>query len=234
VLEVNELDTFYGELRIIKKVSFKVDVGELVLIFGPNGHGKSTLLKTICGLLTPAAGSIRFNGEEITGLPCHKVVEKGLVYIPEEGNLFPEMTVLEHLKLGAYNRSARPKLAKNLEYVFQLFPKLKRLKNRLASALSGGETRMMTIGRGLMSNPRFLAIDEPSFGLAQNLRIMVFKAINKIKKEGTGILLVEQNTTQVADFADRICLLEDGRITFEGKEDEVWRNEHVRRAFLGI
>jgi len=234
MLEVDKINTFYGQFQALHEVSIKVGDGELVVVFGPNGHGKSTLLKTICGLLTPTSGSIKFSGEQINGLPTEEIVEMGLVYIAEERHLFPEMTVLDNLQLGAYNRNAQPKERENLDYVFQLFPRLKDWRKRQASTLSGGEGRMLAIGRGLMSNARFLAVDEPSFGLAPNLRIDVFNKIKEIKESGISVLLVEQNVTQASEIADRIYLMEDGRIVFEGGKEEALSNEHVKKVFLGI
>jgi len=234
MLEVDKINTFYSGFQALGDVSLNVGEGELVVVFGPNGHGKSTLLKTICGLLTPISGSIKFRGEEINGLPTEKIVEMGLVYIAEERHLFPEMTVLENLKLGACNRNARPKEKENLEYVFQLFPKLKEWRKRTAATLSGGEARMLAIGRGLMSNGKFLAVDEPSFGLAPNLRIDVFNKIKEIKESGISVLLVEQNVVEASKLADRIYLMEDGRIVFEGGKEEALSNEHVKEVFLGI
>jgi len=234
MLEVDKINTFYSQFQALHEVSIKVGDGELVVVFGPNGHGKSTLLKTICGLLTPTSGSIKFSGEQINGLPTEEIVEMGLVYIAEERHLFPEMTVLDNLQLGAYNRNAQPKANENLDYVFQLFPRLKDWRKRQASTLSGGEGRMLAIGRGLMSNARFLAVDEPSFGLAPNLRIDVFNKIKEIKESGISVLLVEQNVTQASEIADRIYLMEDGRIVFEGGKEEALSNEHVKKVFLGI
>jgi branched-chain amino acid transport system ATP-binding protein len=234
MLEVDKINTFYGEFQALKEVCINVGDGELVVVFGPNGHGKSTLLKTICGLLTPASGSIKFNGEQINGLPTEKIVEMGLIYIPEERHLFPEMTVLENLKLGAYSRHAQPKATENLDYVFQLFPKLKAWSNRQASTLSGGEARMLAIGRGLMSNAKFLAVDEPSFGLAPNLTSDVFNKIKEVKESGISVLLVEQQVIEASKHADRIYLIEDGRIVFEGGKEEALSNKHVKEVFLGI
>lgn len=233
MLEVDKIDAFYGEFQVLKEVSLKVGDGELIVVFGPNGHGKSTLLKTICGLLTPTSGSIRFYGKEISKLPSQKIVEMGIVYIAEERHLFPDMTVLENLKLGAYIPSARPKEAQNLERVFQLFPKLKEFRKRQASTLSGGEGRMLAIGRGLMSDAKFLAIDEPSIGLAPHLRTDVFKTISEINKSGISILLVEQSVVEASDLAGRIYLMEDGRIVSKGGKEEVLSDERVKAIFLG-
>lgn len=234
MLEVRNISAFYGEYQAIHDVSLDVADGRLVSIFGPNGHGKSTLLKTICGLMRPATGVIRFDGKEIQGLPSHKVVEMGVVLISEERHLFPEMTVMENLRLGAYNKQARKKEAENLELVFGMFPKLKVLAKKAALTLSGGEARMLAIGRGLMSNARFLAIDEPSFGLAPILRTEVFDQIVALKEGGMSILLVEQTTGDIAEQSDYIYLLEDGRIAFAGNKDEALHDDVVRKVFLGI
>jgi len=234
MLEVDKIDSFYGEFQVLKEVSLRVDDGELIVLLGPNGHGKSTLLKTICGLLTPASGYIKFNGEVINKLSTQKIVEMGIVYIAEERNLFPEMTVLENLKLGAYNINVRRNEAENLDYVFQLFPRLEAWGKRLASTLSGGEGRMLAIGRGLMSSAKFLALDEPSLGLAPHLRIDVFEKISEIKKSGMSILLVEQAIAEASELADRVYLMEDGRIVFEGKKEEAFSHKHIKEVFLGI
>jgi len=233
MLEVREVDTFYGDFQVLKGVSLNVNEGEFVVLLGPNGHGKSTLLKTICGLVKPTSGQIKFNGKEIHKLPIQKIVEMGLVYIPEERHLFPEMSVMENLKLGAYNPNARQKEAENLDYVFRLFPKVKLLKKRLASRLSGGERRMVAVGRGLMASAKFLAIDEPSLGLAPNLTIEVFKKINEINKSGVSILLVEQSITEALKYADRVYVMEEGKIVFEGKKEEILGNEQIKKVLLG-
>jgi branched-chain amino acid transport system ATP-binding protein len=234
VLEVENINVFYGEYQAIHDVSLRVESGTLVSIFGPNGHGKSTLLKTICGLMKPASGIVRFEGQEIQGLPSHKLVEMGVVLISEERHLFPEMTVMENLRLGAYNKNARGKEAENLEVVFGMFPRLKEFAKKSALTLSGGEARMLAIGRGLMSNARFLAIDEPSFGLAPILRTQVFEQIVTLRDRGLSILLVEQTTGDIAEQSDYIYLLEDGRIAFSGSKDEALHDDVVRKVFLGI
>jgi len=234
MLEVKDLNTFYGEFQALHDVSISVGDGDFVVTFGPNGHGKSTLLKTICGLITPTSGSITFDGKEISKRPTQKLVGMGIVYIAEDRHLFPQLSVMNNLRLGAYNNKAHTKEAENLERVFELFPKLKKFTNRRAETLSGGEARMLAIGRGLMSNAKFLAIDEPSLGLAPNLRAEVFKKIKDINKSGITILMVEQDITEASEYTDRIYLMEDGRIVFEGTKEEVFKNEHVREVFLGI
>lgn len=234
MLEVDSISTFYDQFQALHDVSVQVGDGQLVAIFGPNGHGKSTLLKTICGLMRPASGSIRFDGREIQGLPSHQLVEMGVVLIPEERHLFPEMTVLENLRLGAYAKKARAKEKENLDFVFGMFPKLKAFAKKQALTLSGGEARMLALGRGLMSDARFLAIDEPSFGLAPILRTEVFEQIVALRDRGHSILLVEQTTGGIAEAADYVYLLEDGRIAFAGKKEEALSDEAVRKVFLGI
>ncbi len=234
MLEIKNLSTYYGEFRAISDISLTVKDGEFVAIIGPNGHGKSTFLKTICGLLRPKSGSVKFGGVEVVGLPTYKIVEMGLVYVAEERHLFPEMTVLENLTLGAYNSFARKLQAENMEFVFNLFPRLRERKKQVVSTLSGGESRMVAIGRGLMSNAKVIAIDEPSFGLAPNLRIDVFKRIKEINKKGITIVLVEQTVAEAMHLIDRFYLMEDGKIVFQGNEKEALSSDHVKQAFLGI
>jgi branched-chain amino acid transport system ATP-binding protein len=192
------------------------------------------LLKTICGLQNPESGSIEYKGNKIDRLPVQKIVEMGLVYIAEDRHLFPDMSVTDNLMMGAYNKNARPREKENLDFVFQLFPKLKDLRKQVASSLSGGEARMLAIGRGLMSNAEFLAIDEPSLGLAPNLRIEVFKKIDEIRQKGASILLVEQSTNIASDYADWIYVLEDGKIVFSGTKEEALQKEEIREVFIGV
>lgn len=238
MLEVERIDTFYEEYQALKDISLKVEDGELAILLGPNGHGKSTLLKSVCGLLTPQAGHIRFNGEIINGLGTHEIVKRGLVYIAEDKHLFPEMTVEENLKIGAYNATARRKKDEHFAYVYGLFPRLLERRKRLASTLSGGEARMLALGRGLMSSPSFLAIDEPSFGLSPMLRTEVFRIISEINKNHMTILLVEQSVAETLETGatlsfDRIYLIENGQIIFEGSREELVRNDHIKAVFLG-
>jgi len=234
MLSVNHIDFYYGEVQVLRDVSISVEEGEFVTMFGPNGHGKSTLLKTICGLYRPAAGSVTYDGKLISRLPIQKIVELGLVYIPEDRHLFPEMTVWENLRMCCYAGSARAQEKSSLEFVYHLFPKLALLRGHLASSLSGGEARMLAIGRGLMSSPRFLCVDEPSLGLAPNLRVEVFKAIEEIRQRGVSILLVEQSTSIAADYAQRVYVLEDGGVVFSGTREEAMNNAEFRSVFLGM
>ncbi|MCF8070167.1 MAG: ABC transporter ATP-binding protein [Desulfobacterales bacterium] len=234
MLKVDNLDTFYGELQVIRNISLTVETGDLVVMLGPNGHGKSTLLKAICGLIKPKAGKVEFGGEDVHSFSIEKIVEKGLVYIPEDRRLFPQMTIKENLLLGAYNPIARKEREKNLEFVYQLFPKLKKMYARTVATLSGGEARMVAVGRGLMASAKFLAIDEPSLGLAPNLRTELFDKIHQINKAGITVLLVEQCVTEVLDYADRVYVIEDGRIVYNGNKEEVLNDKDVKKALLGI
>lgn len=234
MLKIEELNTYYGEFHVLKDVSLSVEPGQVVVLLGPNGHGKSTLLKSFCGLVTSVKGTINYKGNNICGQPAEKIVNLGLTYIAENRELFPQMTVLENLKLGAYSKNARRYEKDNLQKVFQLFPRLAQRQKQLASTMSGGEGRMLAIARGLMSNADFLAIDEPSLGLQPNLRFEVFKIIKEINSQGKTILVVEQNIPQVTAMADKIYVLEEGRITFEGDKDNVLSNEHLKEIFLGM
>ena len=221
-LEVQDIDSYYGELQVLRKASLKIHEREVVALFGPNGHGKSTLLKTICGLQPPSSGSIKYRGQEIAGLSTSETVEMGLAYIPESRNLFTDMTVMENLHLGAYNPQARKHIEKNLEFVFSLFPRLAERKNQRASTLSGGEGRMLAVGRGLMSQASLLLIDEPSIGLSPLLKKDVFKAIDKIRKTTeTTILIVEQEVDRPLRMADNIYLLRRGKIILERPAGEI-------------
>ena len=234
MLEVTELNTYYGESHVLRGVSLSVNQGEVVVMLGPNGHGKSTLLKSICGLVDQAKGKITYQNKDIIGLPTEKIVNLGLIYIAENRELFPHMTVLENLKLGAYSKNARPHEKKNLERVFSLFPRLVERKKQLASTMSGGEARMLAVARGLMSNADFLCIDEPSLGLQPSLRLEIFSTIKQINEQGKTVLLVEQNIPQITELADRIYVMEEGQISFEGDKDEALSDEHLKEIFLGM
>ncbi len=234
MLKVNDLNVYYGESKILNNISMTVEQGQLVAMLGPNGHGKSTLLKSICGLVEKVQGQISYAGKEIRGLETHKIVNLGVTYIAENRELFPHMSVLDNLKLGAYSSNARAAEKDNLQQVFKLFPRLQDRKEQLASTMSGGEARMLAIARGLMSNADFLCIDEPSIGLQPSLMHEVFNIIKEINQQGRTILLVEQNIPQITDLADKIYVLQEGYISFEGSKDEALSNEHLKEIFLGL
>lgn len=232
MLEVNTINVSYGDLQVIWDVSFKVEKGELVAVLGSNGAGKTTILKTISGLLKPKSGTITFFNERIDTLQAHKIVDLGISHIPEGRRLFPQMTVLENLEMGAYSRTREKK--EIIERVFQLFSVLKERKNQLAVTLSGGEQQMLAVGRGLMSNPTLLMLDEPSLGLAPKLVSKIFEIVKEINNEGTSILLVEQNIYNALEVADRAYVLETGRIVSEGKGRSLLSDPRVKKAYLGI
>ncbi|THB78185.1 MAG: ABC transporter ATP-binding protein [Desulfobacteraceae bacterium] len=234
MIKVSNLNAYYGQFHVLKDVNITVEEKGVVVILGPNGHGKSTLLKSICGLAERITGDISLNGTPISQLPTEKIVDLGVVYIAETRELFPNMTVLENLKLGAYSKHARPFEAQNLEKVLDLFPRLADRRGQMASTMSGGEAKMLAIARGLMSNATFLAVDEPSLGLQPNLRTEVFNTIQTINEQGMTILLVEQNIPQIAQLASKIYVLEEGQITFEGSKDEAVSDDHLKEIFLGM
>ncbi len=234
MLQVNSLNTYYGESHVLRDISISVNQSEVVVMLGPNGHGKSTLLKSICGLVDQTKGNITYKDKDINGLATDKIVNLGITYIAENRELFPYMTVLENLKLGAYSKNARAHEKENLAWVFDLFPRLVDRKKQLASTMSGGEARMLAVARGLMSNADFLCVDEPSLGLQPSLRHEIFSIIRQINEQGKTVLLVEQNIPQIAQLADRIYVLEEGKISFEGNKDEALNNEHLKEVFLGM
>lgn len=216
MLEVHDINTYYGKFHALKDVSFTVQEGKFAVFLGANGHGKSTLLKTVCGLVPSSTGYIKFGGIKIDHLPMHKIVEMGIVYIPEEKHLFPDLTVKENLLLGAYNPRARKYKEKNYKLVFELFPRLEERQNQVALTLSGGERQMLALGRGLMSHAKLMGIDEPSMGLAPKLKIEVFEKIGEInKQQGLTLLLVEQEVESSLMISDKGYIMKDGRIVHE-------------------
>lgn len=231
-LDIEAVDSFYGELQVLRHASLKLHEGEVVALFGPNGHGKSTLLKAIAGIHPSTSGSIKYMGEQIAGKPSEKIVEFGIAYIPEARNLFTDMTVLENLRLGAYNQKARARVDRNLDYVFTLFPRLEERKHQIAATLSGGESRMLAVGRGLMSNASLLLIDEPSIGLSPIMKKAVFGAIEKIKNEtDKTVLIVEQEVDYPLKLADRVYLLKKGRVVMEKPATEISKAE-IEKAYF--
>ncbi len=234
MLTVNNIDVFYGDLQVLWDVSFEVKDGEILVLIGANGAGKSTTIKTISSLLTPAKGTIEFNGKRLDHHPPHEIIQQGIVHVPEGRRLFPEMSVEENLIMGSLYGEAKEKRKKTLEYVYELFPRLKERRDQMAGTMSGGEQQMAAIGRGLMSLPKIMMFDEPSLGLAPILVEDIFRMINTINSEGVTVLLVEQNVTQTLAMCNRAYVLENGRITMEGTGEELMNNEKVREAFLGI
>jgi len=234
MLSIENLNAYYGQAHVLKDVSINVNKGEVVVMLGPNGHGKSTLLKSLCGMVDKKQGKISYKDQDIIKLSSEKIVNMGITYIAENRELFPYMSVMENLKLGAYSKNARKYEKENLEKVFSLFPRLAQRKKQFASTMSGGEAKMLAIARGLMSNADFLAIDEPSLGLQPNLRTEVARIIKEINNQGKTILVVEQNIPQITDLADKLYVLEEGHITFEGNKDDALSNDHLKEIFLGM
>jgi len=232
MLEVRGINVGYGNLQILWDVSFNIKEGEIVTIIGPNGAGKTTLLKAIAGLLKPKSGEIYFHGKQIGGLPAYKIVREGIALVPEGRELFSKMTVLDNLLLGSYlNPSTREE---TLEKVFELFPVLRERKNQIAGTLSGGEQQMLSIARSLMSNPKLLMLDEPSFGLAPMMVLKTFDTITRLNTIGVTILLVEQNIYHALELAHRGYVIENGRIVLEGESKSLLENKYIKEAYLGI
>ena len=233
MLTVNDINVFYGAIHAIKGVSLEVNEGEIVTLIGANGAGKSTILRTISGLLKPKSGSIQFEGQDIAGMPAHEIVKTGISQVPEGRRIFAEMTVLENLELGAFTRKDKDGIKADMELVFNRFPRLKERIGQLAGTLSGGEQQMLAMGRALMSRPRLLLLDEPSMGLAPLLIKEIFAIIQDINKTGTTVLLVEQNANMALSIAHRAYVLETGRITLSGDAKELAASDEVRKAYLG-
>ncbi len=233
MLTINDINVFYGAIHAIKGVSLEVNEGEIVTLIGANGAGKSTILRTISGLLKPKTGSIQFVGQEIAGMPAHEIVKTGISQVPEGRRIFAEMSVLENLELGAFTRKDKDGIKADMELVFERFPRLKERIGQLAGTLSGGEQQMLAMGRALMSRPRLLLLDEPSMGLAPLLIKEIFTIIQDINKTGTTVLLVEQNANMALSIAHRAYVLETGRITLSGDAKELAASDEVRKAYLG-
>ena len=233
MLKINDINVFYGAIHAIKGVSLEVNKGEIVTLIGANGAGKSTILRTISGLLKPKSGTIQFEGQEIAGMPAHEIVKTGISQVPEGRRIFAEMTVLENLELGAFTRKDKDGIKADMDRVFERFPRLKERIGQLAGTLSGGEQQMLAMGRALMSCPRLLLLDEPSMGLAPLLIKEIFAIIQDINKTGTTVLLVEQNANMALSIAHRAYVLETGRITLKGDAKELAASDEVRKAYLG-
>jgi branched-chain amino acid transport system ATP-binding protein len=234
ILKIENIDVFYDDLQVIWSVSFEVNRGEIVALLGANGAGKSTILNTISGLLTPASGSITFEDQRLDQVPAHKVIEHGIVQVPEGRRLFPEMTVRENLIMGSLTPKAKAKRNETIEWVFGLFPRLREREKQMAGTLSGGEQQMLAVGRGLMSLPKLIMFDEPSLGLAPILVVEIFNIIERIQRESVTVLVVEQNTKHTLEICHRGYVLENGRIVLGGTGQELLNDEHVKQAYLGI
>ena len=233
MLKINEIDVFYGNIQALKGVSLNVDEGEIVTLIGANGAGKTTLLQTISGLLKPKKGTIEYMGKEIQGRPAQQIVRNGISHVPEGRRVFANMTVEENLDLGAFLRKDTKEIKKDLEKVYELFPRLYERKKQQAGTLSGGEQQMLAMGRALMSKPKLLLLDEPSMGLAPLLVKTIFEIIEEINQNGTTILLVEQNAHMALSVAQRAYVIETGRVVVSGTSEELQQSAQIREAYLG-
>ncbi len=239
MFEIAGLDVAYGDVQVLWDVSLRLDRGELVTVIGPNGAGKSTLLKCIVGLVKPRStqngrGRIVLEGQSLVGLPAEEVVRRGISIVPEGARVFPDMTVLDNLRLGSYLPEARVRREETLQQVFELFPRLEDRKNQIAKTLSGGERQMLAIGRSLMSRPRLLLFDEPSLGLQPSIVAQMFDTIKTVNERGTTVLLVEQKVHFSLEICHRAYVFENGRVVLEGPGQELLGNEHIKKAYLAM
>jgi len=233
MLTLDNIQTYYGNIHALKGISLDVKHGEIVTIIGANGAGKTTVLKTICGLVTPSSGKVMFENNDITGKAVSDIVEAGIAMVPEGRRIFPRMTILENLQLGAYLNKDRKAVKNDLEKVFNIFPILKDRIKQIAGTLSGGEQQMLAIGRALMSRPKLMLLDEPSMGLAPKIVSNIFDIIIKINREGTTILLVEQNARMALSIADKGFVIETGKIVLQDTAEKLLNDEQVKKAYLG-
>ena len=233
MLEVNGIHSYYGHIHALKGISLTVEQGEIVTLIGANGAGKTTTLKTISGIMHPRQGSIMLEGERIDVLPPHQIVMRGVGQSPEGRRIFGALTVLENLEMGAFARRDKPEIARDLEFVFSLFPRLKERSKQRGGTLSGGEQQMLAMGRAMMTHPRVLMLDEPSMGLAPVLVESIFETIQKLNEEGTTILLIEQNAAKALQVANRGYVIETGEIILQDNAQSLRKNERVRKAYLG-
>lgn len=233
LLDIRNAEAGYGGQKVLRDVSLEVPSGNLVTLIGPNGHGKTTLMRAISGLIHLSAGEIRLEGHKISGRKAHQIVEKGVIQIPQGDILFPDMTVQDNLMMGAYPKAAYASAPERLRTVYELLPRLEERRTQVASTLSGGERRMLSIGRGLMASGKLLLIDEPSLGLAPLVIDQIYDVITDLKKSGITILLVEENASRVIGIADKVYLLDDGRIVWQGSADEMEQNEEILETYLG-
>ncbi len=233
LLEVKDLTVFYGVIQALKGISFEVNEGEIVTLIGANGAGKTTTMQSIMGLIPAKAGTVTYNGTDITKMPCHKIVHLGMTQVPEGRRVFQELTVYENLLMGAYSEKSKAKIKQSIDEIYEWFPRLGERKNQIAGTLSGGEQQMLAMGRAMMSHPDLLMLDEPSMGLSPLLVDQVFEIIKNFQKNGTTILLVEQNAGKSLAISDRAYVLENGRIALSGTGAELAQSEEVKKAYLG-
>ena len=234
LLEVKDLEVYYGVIRALKNISFEVNEGEIVTLIGANGAGKTTTMQSIIGLIPSRAGTVIYDGHDITKTPCHKIVHLGMSQVPEGRRVFQELTVYENLMMGAYSQGKKANFKEDIEKIYERFPRLAERRNQIAGTLSGGEQQMLAMGRALMSHPKLLMLDEPSMGLSPLLVDQVFEIIKDINKDGTTILLVEQNAGKSLAISDRAYVLETGSIVLSGTGAELAASEEVKKAYLGV
>ena len=233
MLEIHDIEVFYGMIHAIKGVSFQVNEGEVIALIGANGAGKTTILHSITGLIAPKKGQIVFEGQDITSTPAHKIVSMGMAHVPEGRRVFAQLTVLENLKMGAFTRKDKDEVEESLIRVYKRFPRLEERKNQMAGTLSGGEQQMLAMGRALMSHPKIILMDEPSMGLSPIFVNEIFDIIREVSEGGTTVLLVEQNAKKALSIADRAYVLETGKIVLDGKAEELLNDDSVKKAYLG-
>ena len=233
MLEVKDLQVSYGMIQAIKGISFEVNQGEVIALIGANGAGKTTILHTVTGLLAPKAGSILFEGQDITKVPAHKIVSMGMAHVPEGRRVFAQLSVYDNLKMGAYTRTDKNEIEESLEMVYKRFPRLEERKNQMAGTLSGGEQQMLAMGRALMSKPKIILMDEPSMGLSPIFVNEIFNIIQDVSASGTTVLLVEQNAKKALSIADRAYVLETGNIALEGDAKVLMNDDSIKKAYLG-
>lgn len=233
MLEVENIHAYYGKIHALKDISLNIDKGEIVTLIGANGAGKSSSLKTMSGLLRPREGSIRLNGEELTALKAHQIVTRGVIQVPEGRRVFGQLTVMENLDMGAFTCRNKQNIKSNIDRVFSLFPRLQERRRQVAGTLSGGEQQMLAMGRALMANPQVLLLDEPSMGLAPVLVDSIFDTIQQLHKEGTTILLVEQNARMALQVASRGYVIQTGVMVLSDSSENLQKNEMVRKAYMG-
>ena len=232
MLEIKDIEVFYGVIQAIKGISFEVNEGEVIALIGANGAGKTTILHTITGLLSPKKGSVIFEGKDITKVPAHKIVSLGMAHVPEGRRVFAELSVYQNLKMGAYTRKDKAEIAQTLEMVYKRVPRLEERKNQLAGTLSGGEQQMLAMGRALMSHPRLIVMDEPSMGLSPIYVNEIFDIIKEINQGGTTVLLVEQNAKKALGIAHKAYVLETGKIVLSGDAADLMNDDSVKKAYL--